>query len=81
MVRNETYRAPKEATILDRQIGPKAFYLEPLLILGSFLLWLVVLPFAGLFWSGIALLKWVRADNPDFSRVLTDARPAGSSSN
>ncbi len=40
-------------------IGPKAFFVEPLLILGSSILWLAVLPFAGLFWSGATL--WKRA--------------------
>ncbi|MEO5717801.1 MAG: hypothetical protein ABIR29_04425 [Chthoniobacterales bacterium] len=38
-------------------VGPKALLLEPLLILGSSILWLAVLPFAGLFCSFVALWK------------------------
>jgi hypothetical protein len=52
-----TPEAVAEATPPSRQIGLKAFYLEPWLILGSFVLWLTVLPFAGLLWSGATLLK------------------------
>ncbi|MEO7723338.1 MAG: hypothetical protein ABIU29_01415 [Chthoniobacterales bacterium] len=37
--------------------GTKALYLEPLLILGSSLFWLVVLPFVGLFYSAAVLLR------------------------
>ena len=40
-------------------LGFKAIFLEPLLILGSSILWLAVLPFAGLFWSAITLWKLV----------------------
>ena len=46
--------------------GAKAFFLEPLLVLGSFLLWLVVLPLAGLLWSGAIL--WKRPAVPDSMR-------------
>jgi hypothetical protein len=56
---------PPEAVTEDmppsRQIGLKAFYLEPWLILGSFVLWLTVLPFAGLVWSGTTLLKRIES--------------------
>ena len=38
-------------------MGLKAIFVEPLLIIGSSLLWLAVLPFAGLFFSGAVLLK------------------------
>ena len=38
-------------------IGPKAFYIEPWLIVGSVILWLAVLPLAGLVWSGTTLAK------------------------
>lgn len=41
----------------QRPMGPKAFFLEPCLIVGSAILWLAVLPFAGLIWSGTALAK------------------------
>ncbi|MEO7723731.1 MAG: hypothetical protein ABIU29_03450 [Chthoniobacterales bacterium] len=52
-------------------IGPKAFLLEPLLILGSSLLWVAVLPFAGLFCSVAALWKLTgaRLDNDTGCRV------------
>ena len=53
--------APTAAKIRARLVGAKAFYLEPWLILGSFLLWLVVLPFAGLVWSGAELSRRVHA--------------------
>ncbi len=39
--------------------GLKAIVLEPLLIVGSFILWLAVLPVAGMFRSGVALLKLI----------------------
>ena len=42
-----------------RHLGLKAILVEPLLIIGSSLLWLAVLPFAGLFFSGAVL--WNRA--------------------
>ena len=45
----------------SHQLGPKAFFLEPVLILGSSILWLAVLPFAGLLWSGVTLFKRVGA--------------------
>jgi hypothetical protein len=38
-------------------VGPKAFYLEPWLIIGSVMLWLAVLPLAGLVWSGTTLAR------------------------
>jgi hypothetical protein len=44
-----------------RHIGPKAFYLEPWLILGASLLWAAVLPLGALVWSGTALAKGVGA--------------------
>ena len=53
--------AVAEATPPSREIGLKAFYLEPWLILGSFVLWLTVLPFAGLLWSGATLFKRIEA--------------------
>jgi hypothetical protein len=43
----------------SRPIGPKAFFLEPWLILGAALLWLAVLPFAGLVWSGTTFTRRV----------------------
>ena len=43
----------------------KALFIEPLLILGAFILWLVVLPLAGLFLSGATL--WKCAAMPDLS--------------
>jgi hypothetical protein len=42
---------------MHRHLGPKAFYLEPWLIIGSVILWLAVLPLAGLVWSGTTLAK------------------------
>jgi len=39
--------------------GPKAFLLEPLLIVGAFLLWLLILPLAMLVWSGNTLMRRV----------------------
>ena len=47
------------AALPEHHLGPKAIFVEPLLILGSSILWLAVLPFAGLFWSGITLWKHV----------------------
>ncbi len=40
-----------------RKPGARAFYLEPLLVLGSIVLWLLVLPFAGLVCSAVALAR------------------------
>lgn len=52
--------ANKTAAVVPvHHLGLKAFYLEPLLVLGASILWLAVLPFAGLFWSGDTLLKRV----------------------
>ena len=61
MVPTKNHPAPTAAKMRGRLIGSKAFYLEPWLILGSFLLWLVVLPFAGLVWSGDVLSRRVHA--------------------
>jgi hypothetical protein len=44
-----------------RRRGPKALFLEPLLILGASLLWLVVLPLAGILWSGNTLARRAHA--------------------
>jgi len=52
-------KAVAEITPSSHRLGPKAIYLEPLLILGSFVLWLTVLPFAALLWSGATLFKRV----------------------
>ena len=41
----------------SRHLGPKMFYLEPWLVLGSSILWLLVLPFAGLVWSSTLLAR------------------------
>ena len=49
------------ASIQRRRVGAKAFYIEPWLILGASLLWVLVLPLAGLFWSGNALARRVSA--------------------
>jgi 4-amino-4-deoxy-L-arabinose transferase-like glycosyltransferase len=56
--------SPTAAVIKTRTIGSKAYYLEPWLILGSFLFWLLVLPFAGLVWSGTALARFRHAGHP-----------------
>jgi hypothetical protein len=45
------------AAPLVRRLGLKAIFLEPVLIIASSLLWLAVLPFAGLFFTGAMLLK------------------------
>jgi hypothetical protein len=53
-------RPPGKTTYLavsHRDIGLKAFFVEPFLVLGAALLWLAVLPFAGLYCSGAALAK------------------------
>jgi hypothetical protein len=63
-----TPEAVAKATPPSRRIGLKAFYLEPWLILGSFVLWLTVLPFAGLRWSGAALLKRIETLSIDVAR-------------
>jgi hypothetical protein len=49
-------------------LGLKAFYLEPLLILGASLLWVAVLPLAAIVWSGTALTKMSRRLRPSFVR-------------
>jgi hypothetical protein len=53
------FKAIAEVTPPSHRLGPKAVYLEPVLILGSFILWLTVLPFAGLVCSGASLFKRV----------------------
>ncbi len=52
-------RPPGKRTfpIVSRRIGPKAFFVEPFLMLGAAFLWFTVLPFAGLFCSGAVLAK------------------------
>ena len=54
-------------------VGPKAFYLEPWLIIGSVMLWLAVLPLAGLVWSGATLAR--RAHLMDALGSLSELRP------
>lgn len=58
MKRNPNPAIDSESLPATHHIGAKAFYLEPLLVLGSSLLWLVVLPFAGL----VVLACWVRVE-------------------
>ena len=53
--------ATDEDLSLSQQMGRKAFYLEPFLILGASMLWMTVLPLAALVWSGGALAKRVHA--------------------
>lgn len=57
MKRNPNPAINSESLPATHHIGAKAFYLEPWLVLGSSLLWLVVLPFAGL----VALADRVQA--------------------
>ncbi len=44
-------------TLPAHYFGLKAIFIEPLLILGSSIFWLAVLPFAGLIWSAVVLWK------------------------
>jgi hypothetical protein len=41
----------------SRHLVLKRFHLEPWLVLGSPILWLLVLPFAGPLWSGTLLAR------------------------
>jgi hypothetical protein len=41
--------------------GMKAIFVEPFLVLASSLLWIIVLPFAALVYSGIAISERVAA--------------------
>ena len=63
MMKTGSYPIPTAAVIGPRTVGLKVYYLEPWLILGSFLFWLLVLPFAGLVWSGATLARLGHAGN------------------
>lgn len=57
-VKKKSYSPPISAEPIPvHHLGPKAFFLEPLLVLGSSILWVAVLPCAGLFWSVAVLWK------------------------
>ncbi len=59
---SQSISPPNEPEFPTRQrIGAKAFYLEPWLVLASIILWLAVLPFAGLAWSAAALATRIHA--------------------
>lgn len=74
IVKSKAISLTMEPTLATHwQVGPKAFYLEPWLIIGSVMLWLTVLPLAGLVWSGATLAR--RTHLVDALGSLSELRP------